>query len=259
LLVARLAAGHENGLLLRRVMESEKLAGLGQLAGRVAHELNNPLTVVMGYAELLEENGLDEATRRSVGVIRSESRRMKQTVESLARFWKSTPNTPALISVEQMLTDIERLRKPELERTGIVLEIAIARDLPRIRANGDQIRQVFLQILNNAVTALQQSPAEQEKKVRIDATHIKDRVQVLFSDTGPGFPNPNRVFDPFFSTKKPGQGPGLGLSLSYSIVREHGGDISAFNLQPHGAAVAIEMPVDPAWKEPSVTGSVFSR
>ena len=146
------------------VVQSEKLAGLGQLAGRVAHELNNPLTVVMGYAELLEESGLDEPTRRSVAVIHSESRRMKQTIESLARFWKSSPNAPALISVEQMLTDIERLRKPELERAGIALEVAIARDLPRIRANGDQMRQVFLQILNNAVTALQRLPPGRRRR-----------------------------------------------------------------------------------------------
>jgi signal transduction histidine kinase len=84
-------------------------------------------------------------------------------------------------------------------------------------------------------------------------------VQVVISDTGPGFPNPNRVFDPFFTTKKPGEGTGLGLSLCYSIVREHRGEISAFNLQPHGAAVAIEMPVDVATNEASVAGEVFSR
>ncbi len=259
LLVARLAAGRENSLLLRRVVQSEKLAGLGQLAGRVAHELNNPLTVVMGYAELVEESDVDEATRRSVAVIRSESRRMKEAIESLGRFWKTSPSTLALISVEQMLLEIERQRKPEFERKGITLEVAIARDLPRIRANSDQMRQVFLQILNNAATVLQRLPAMQEKRVRIDATLIKDRVQVLISDSGPGFPNPNRVFDPLFTTKKPGEGPGLGLSLCYSTIREHGGEISAFNLQPQGAAVAIEMQAEFAWNEASVTGEVFSR
>jgi len=95
--------------------------------------------------------------------------------------------------------------------------------------------------------------------MRISATATRNRVQVVISDTGPGFPNPNRVFDPFFTTKKPGEGTGLGLSLCYSIVREHGGEISAFNLQPHGAAVAIEMPVDVAANETPVASEVLSR
>ena len=259
LLMARLTAGHENNLLLRRVAQSEKLAGLGQLAGGVAHELNNPLTVVMGYAELIEESTVDEAVRRNVAVIRSESQRMKHTIESLTRFWKSSPSEQTAISVEQMLIDIGRLRKPELERAGIELEVAISSNLPRIRANGDQMRQVFLQIMSNAATALQSSPAAQEKSIRISVAATEDRLQVVISDTGPGFPNPNRVFDPFFTTKKPGEGTGLGLSLCYSIVREHGGEISAFNLQPHGAAVAIEMPVDVAANETPVASEVLSR
>jgi two-component system, NtrC family, sensor kinase len=259
LLVVRLAAWHENTLLMHRLLQSEKLAGLGQLAGGVAHELNNPLTVVMGYAELIEEGGADEATRQNAAVIHSESQRMKHTVESLARFWKSSPGDFTLISVEQMLTDIQRLRAPELARAGILLEVVVARDLPKIRVNGDQMRQVFLQILSNAATALLSLPAEREKRLRVDATLTKDRVQVLISDTGPGFPNPDRVFDPFLTTKNPGEGPGMGLSLCYSIVREHGGEISAFNLQPYGAAVAIEIPADVAVDELPVAGELFSR
>jgi two-component system, NtrC family, sensor kinase len=260
LLAARLAAGHQNTMLLRRIAQSEKLAGLGQLAGGVAHELNNPLTVVMGYAELIEaSSSVDEATRRNASVIHSESQRMKQTIESLARFWRPSPTDLAPISVERMLLDIVSLRKPELDRAGVTLEVAIATDLPRIRVNGEQMRQVFLQILSNAATALQSSPLEEEKKLRIAATLMKNRVQVLISDTGPGFPNPNRVFDPFFTTKKPGEGSGLGLSLCYSIIREYGGEISAFNLQPHGAAVAIEMPAEVALSEASLAGEVFSQ
>jgi two-component system, NtrC family, sensor kinase len=256
LLVARLAAARENNRLLRRLVQSEKLAGLGQLAGGVAHELNNPLTVVMGYAELIEEGEADHATRQNAGVIRTESQRMKQTIESLARFWKSLPSELAPLSVKQMLMDIWQPRKLELEREGIELEITIAEDLPGIRANGEQMRQVFGQVLNNSVIALQTFPANHEKRIRIDAATVKDKVQVVISDTGPGFPNLNRVFDPFFTTKKPGEGPGLGLSLCYSIIREHGGEISAFNLQPHGAAVAIEMPADVAEKPVPLAGEV---
>jgi signal transduction histidine kinase len=243
LLARRLAAEHENSLLLRRLVQSEKLAGLGQLAGGVAHELNNPLTVVMGYAELIEESATDESIQRNAGVIRSESQRMKQTIESLSHFSRFMPEGQTSFSIEQMLRDIWRLRKPELDRAGIVLELSIAQSLPRLRANVEQMRQVILQVLNNAATALESLPSGRERRLRIDGSLIKDRVQVLISDTGPGFSNPDRVFDPFFTTKKPGEGPGLGLSLCYSIIREHGGEISAFNLQPHGAAVAIDLPV----------------
>jgi two-component system, NtrC family, sensor kinase len=259
LLAKRLAAEHENNLLLRRLVQSEKLAGLGQLAGGVAHELNNPLTVVMGYAELIEESAGDEAIRRNAAVIRGESQRMKQTIESLSHFSRFMPETQTPFSMDQMLREVWRSRKPDMDRIGIVLELSIPQTLPRLRANVEQMRQVILQILNNAAAAVQNVPSDREKRLLIEANIIKDRVQVLISDTGPGFSNPDRVFDPFFTTKKPGEGSGLGLTLCYSIVREHGGEISAFNLQPYGAAVAIEMPVVETADETPAAPPVFVR
>jgi two-component system, NtrC family, sensor kinase len=258
LLTRRLAAEHESYVLLRRVAQSEKLAGLGQLAGGVAHELNNPLTVVMGYAELIEESATDESVQRSAAVIHRESQRMKQTIDGLAYFSKSQPEAQVLLPLDQMLNDIWQQKKPEFERAGIDLELSIPQELPKVRANGDQMRQVILQILSNAATALQNAPRG-ERQLRMHAAHTRNRVQILISDNGPGFPNPERVFDPFFTTKQPGQGAGLGLSLVYSIIREHGGEISAFNLQPHGAAVAIEMPGDVAVDESEVSGEVLTN
>jgi C4-dicarboxylate-specific signal transduction histidine kinase len=117
---------------------------------------------------------------------------------------------------------------------------------------------VVMQVLSNAGTALQ-NMTEGEKRLRIHATLTRNRVQILISDTGPGFPKPERVFDPFFTTKQPGQGAGLGLSLVYSIIREHGGEISAFNLQPRGAAVAIELPVELPVDVPAATGEVLTN
>lgn len=258
LLTRRLAAEHENYVLLRRVAHSEKLAGLGQLAGGVAHELNNPLTVVMGYAELIEESGADDSVRRSAAVIHGESHRMKQIIDGLAHFSKLQPEAQTLVSLDQIMADLWRQKRPEFERAGIDLELSIPQGLPRVRANGDQIRQVILQILSNAATALQNAPGN-DRRLRMHAALARNRVQILISDTGPGFPNPARVFDPFFTTKRPGHGAGLGLSLVYSIIREHGGEISAFNVQPHGAAVAIEMPVDVAVDEPAVPGEVLTN
>jgi len=209
---------------------------------------------------LIEESVTDESIQRNAGVIRSESQRMKQTIESLSHFSRFMPEGQTPFSIEQMLKDIWRLRKPELDRAGIVFELSIGQSLPRLRANVEQMRQVILQILNNAATALESLPPGRERRLRIDGSLMKDRVQVLISDTGPGFSNPDRVFDPFFTTKKPGEGSGLGLSLCYSIIREHGGEISAFNLQPHGAAVAIDLPVpETSDVEAPVAREVFTQ
>lgn len=242
LLMARVAANRENDYLLRRVTQSEKLVGLGHLAGGVAHELNNPLTVVMGYAELIEDGDIDERSRRNAAVIKQEARRMKQIIEGLVRFSKPSPSEQSSVSVEQLLQDIGRLRKMDLDRKGIDFQLKIAPNLPRIRANGDQLRQVFLQIVNNAISALTELYPGQPRKLIVDATHANDRLQVIVSDSGPGFPDPQHVFDPFYTTKQPGEGVGLGLSFCYSIIREHGGEISASNLHPRGAAVVIEIP-----------------
>jgi two-component system, NtrC family, sensor kinase len=241
LLVARAVAARETNVLMDRVSRSEKLAGLGQLAGGVAHELNNPLTVVMGYAELIEEGAPEGALRRNAGIIRTEAQRMRQIIESLIRFWRPAPRERMAVSIEELLRDIQQLRKPELERLGIVFKLTIVEHLPTVHASTDQIRQVLLQVLNNAVDAVEK--AVEEREIRVDVTHDRERMHILISDSGPGFPNPSRIFDPFYTTKQPGEGPGLGLSICYSIIREHGGEISAYNLYPHGGAVMIEMPL----------------
>lgn len=246
LLVARVAAARESGLLLRRITRSEKLAGIGRLAGGIAHELNNPLTVVMGYAELIQESSSEEKTRRDAGIIRSESQRMRQIIESLARFWKPSPSPVSAIAVPHLLGEVESLRRGEYERRGIRFDVTIAEGLPLVHANGDQLRQVLLQMLDGAAAAAADPQGSPEKRMRIESTRAGNRVQFLISDSGPGFPNPDKVFDPFFTIKPPGEGPGLALSLCYSIIRDQGGDMSALNLEPHGSAVVIELPVAPA-------------
>lgn len=242
LLASRIASARESNVLIRRVIRSEKLAGLGQLAGGMAHELNNPLTVVMGYAELLEDDSSDQQTRKSAAIIRSEAKRMRQIIESLARFWRPAPQQHQQIAVDVLLRDVERLRRPEFTRDGIDFQLQIDEPLPRIQGNSDQVRQVILMVLNNAVEAVHTAPPERERQIRVTASQVHDRVQITVCDSGRGFADPNRAFDPFFTSKAPGEGPGLGLSICYAIIREHHGEITAFNLQPHGAGLSIEMP-----------------
>jgi two-component system NtrC family sensor kinase len=259
LLTARITAMREKDFLLYRIAQSEKLAGLGHLAAGVAHELNNPLTVVMGYAELIEEGDCDQRLQQHAAVIGKEAHRMKQIIESLMRFSKPSPTGQTAISLEEILQDIARLRQPELDRKGIDFQLKIENQLPKIRANGDQLRQVLLQVMNNSISALAELPPGQARRMRLDAIHSQDRLQIIMADSGPGFPDPHHVFDPFYTTRQPGEGMGLGLSFCYSIIREHGGEISASNLHPRGAALVIEIPTHTITPPLSPNGETIIR
>jgi len=240
LLVARIGTAREHQMLLRRLLQAERLAGLGQLAGGVAHELNNPLTVVTGYAELMADS--TGATRDQATVILNEARRMKQIIESLIRFRKASPGVRVPVSLEVLLADVERLARHDLEGAHIDLRLRLPHDLPPVKADGDQIRQVFLQVVKNAIGSLNESRDGLDRRIVLEAAPMGDHVQVTISDNGPGFADPARAFDPFYTTRHQGEGMGLGLSICYSIIREHGGQISALNVAPHGAAVVIELP-----------------
>ena len=243
LLVSRLTATRENNLLMQRVARSEKLAGLGQLAAGVAHELNNPLTVVLGYSELLEEALEDHPGRNSVSLIHSEAQRMHQIIESMLRFWRSSPVEHTTVSITEILGDICRLRRPEFERRRVKLQLYLASNLPQIHGNRNHLQQVFLQILNNALETFEDSARQEHSLVRIDASQNESGMKILISDNGPGFADPNRVFEPFFTTKQPRAGTGMGLSVCYAIVRDHGGEMTAHNLHPQGALIAIVLPI----------------
>ena len=184
-LVAKLAIAIENAMLTQRLLRSEKLAGLGQLAGGVAHELNNPLTVVMGYSELMSDAEDIAEIRAQSSIIHRESLRMKEIVESLVRFWKPAPSNSGQISLSQTLHDIHRLRAPEIERRGIELEINVPDDLPSITGNPDQLKQVFMQLLNNAVEAIASieivdSAPPPLRRIRIDGSFDDSRIHILF-------------------------------------------------------------------------------
>jgi signal transduction histidine kinase len=258
MLVARLGAAREHAGLVRRLMQSERLAGLGQLASGVAHELNNPLQAVTGFAQLLVE-GDDPLSQEHAAVILAEARRMKQIIESLMRFRNAASASRVPVAVELLLRDIEKLMRHDLENARIVLELHIPEHLPRVKADGEQIRQVFLQVMKNAMTSLEEAADGVERRMSVEVAAIPKAVEVMFSDTGRGFAEPGRAFDPFFTTRHPGEGLGLGLSICYAIVREHGGEISAVNLHPRGAAVVIELPAYVDEAEQAVGTAVRGR
>ncbi len=259
LLVARLTAMREHNALAQRVARSEKLAGLGQLAAGVAHELNNPLTVVLGYSQILEETLENHPAQENLSLIRREAQRMGQIIESMLRFWKPSPVEHVPVSLTEILRDLYSLRRVEFNRRQIELQLHLSDDLPEMDGNQNQLQQVFLQVLNNSMEAFGSSEHREPKTIRVDASHDEGGIRVLISDNGPGFADPDRVFDPFFTTKSPRAGTGMGLSVCYAIVRDHGGEIRAHNLQPHGAALVIELPPPRPRKERELRGEAVAH
>ena len=238
LLADDLGVAIERAYLQRELVRSEKLAGIGQLVAGMAHELNNPLTAVMGYAEMMAEMTPDAQVRQQASIIQRESLRMKRIIENLVRFAKQDKAEKKLISVNRSLDEALKLWAYQAKSRGISLEIDVERDLPTVRFDEAQLKQIFLNLLNNAFDAVD---ASDKKRVTVRAGLNHGIVSITITDSGIGFSNPERVFDPFFTTKGVGKGPGLGLSVCYGIVKQHGGEIRAFNVEPHGAGVTIEL------------------
>jgi signal transduction histidine kinase len=245
-LADRLASAMETEALTERVQKSEKLAGLGQLAGGVAHALNNPLTAVLGFAELIAETSLEPRVRKDAETIVNEALKMKETVQRLVDFWRPVTSGREVVDVAEMLRELAGACGDTLRARGVALVLSAGEGEGRgVRGSRDRLRQVFEHLLNNAAQAIAGARAREEGEshtIRLTVSQEERAVHVIVSDTGPGFAEPTRIFDPFYTTRGPEQGAGLGLSICYGIVREHGGEISAFNLHPHGAAVVVDLP-----------------
>jgi PAS domain S-box-containing protein len=230
---------------LRRTQEqllhSEKMAAVGQLISGVAHELNNPLTAILGYSQLLSASpdvgtqGVEYAEK-----LYKQAQRTHRIVQNLLSFARQHKPERIAVQVNQILEETLALRDYDLRMKNIRVHLELASDLPVTAADPHQLQQVFLNLVNNAVDAVLESASEGDLWVH---TGLRgDRLIVEFTDNGPGVREPSKVFDPFYTTKPVGKGTGLGLSICYGIVSEHGGTIRVRNVQPHGAAFTIEMP-----------------
>jgi signal transduction histidine kinase len=245
-LAMKLGRSMENAALADRLLRTEKMAGLGLLAGGVAHALNNPLTAVMGFAELIADTTQDSRVENDARTIVQEAQRMRETVESLLNFWRPGSQSDEMVRMTGLVEDLAAACREMLESRGVRLVVQVGENVPAVRGNKGKLRQVMEHLLNNAAQAIASSPKNDagfEHAIRVTVNHDARGVHVIVSDTGPGFCQPGRAFDPFYTTRQPGEGTGLGLSICYGIVREHGGEISAFNLHPRGAAVVLELPV----------------
>lgn len=240
LLAGDLAVTMGNTTLHRQLVRSEKLAAIGQLVAGVAHELNNPLASIVGYAELMGDDVINGPARQKLEKLSREAHRMRRIIENLLRFARQNNLEKKSANIEALLQEVISLREYHIHNNDVDVKLEIEPDLPQVALDEDQFKQILLNLLNNSIDALE---FMRQKQIRIGAVRQGERVFVRFEDSGPGFADVNRAFDPFYTTKPVGKGTGLGLSICYGIVKEHGGDIYAANMVPAGARVVLELPI----------------
>jgi PAS domain S-box-containing protein len=223
-----------------QLLQSEKMSAVGQLIAGVAHELNNPLTAILGYAQLLESEGLNNRAQEYVSKLFKQAQRTHRVVQNLLSFARQRKPQREEVDIRKVLDETLALRDYDLKSNNIQVE----RDAPAVPAaviaDPHQIEQVFLNIINNAVDAILETGRNGKIKIKIYAQN--GHVCTQFADDGPGLKDPKKIFDPFYTTKSVGKGTGLGLSICYGIVKEHGGDITANNGAEGGAVIEVRLP-----------------
>jgi signal transduction histidine kinase len=226
--------------LQMQFVQAEKLASLGQLAAGAAHEINNPLTAILGYSELIHEDPAASEKSRSLSEkIREQARRTKVLVSNLLSFARQVPAEKQLLDLKSVLTSAVELRQLDLRDKNIRIEMDVPAVLPAVRADPNQLLQVFYNLIANAVDAME---AVGGGVLSVRVRGERGSVVLDFSDTGTGLENAERVFDPFYTTKPVGKGTGLGLSICYGIVQEHGGQILGFNRPEGGCTFRVILP-----------------
>jgi PAS domain S-box-containing protein len=224
-----------------QLLQSEKMSAVGQLIAGVAHELNNPLTAILGYAQLLESEGLNERALDYVGKMFKQAQRTHRVVQNLLSFARQRKPERSEVDIRKVLEETLTLRDYDLKINKIVVEKDLGAEAALVVADPHQLEQVFLNIINNAVDAVLESGRSGKLKIRVYCE--KGAVCTQFADDGPGIKDPKRIFDPFYTTKNVGKGTGLGLSICYGIVKEHGGDITAHNAAEGGAVIEVRLPM----------------
>jgi two-component system, NtrC family, sensor kinase len=225
-----------------QLIQSEKLSAVGEFVAGVAHELNNPLAAVVGFSEMLKDNDADTQNRRYLDMIYKSAQRCQKIVQALLSFARRHQPERKPMSVNSMVEAVLEMLNYQLRTSNIEVVTLLAPSLPVVLADGHQIQQVLLNVINNARQAMENHPTG--GRIKIITEQFGESVRIVIHDNGPGISEENllRIFDPFFTTKKVGQGTGLGLSLCYGIVKEHGGNITPSSRPGDGAKFTIELP-----------------
>jgi two-component system NtrC family sensor kinase len=229
--------------LEEQLIQAEKLAAMGQMLAGVAHELNNPLTAILGVTELLREReGADDSTRRQLELTHRQARRAARIVQNLLEFSRPASPQKKPLELNNLLERTLQLQEHSLRRNNIEVDFHPQADLPSVIGDANQLIQVFLNLVTNAEQAIRE--VRDTGRIQIRACRNGNQLTITVQDDGVGI-RPEalpRIFDPFYTTKRPGGGTGLGLSICMSIIREHGGNIEAETLPAGGSAFTIYLP-----------------
>jgi PAS domain S-box-containing protein len=229
--------------LEQQIIQSERLAAMGQMIGGFAHELNNPLTSILGMAELLQESETSEGARKQLAVLHKEARRAAEIVQNLQYFARPPAPGRSQVNLSELVQRTVQMQAYPLRKSNITVDFLPEPTIPAIVADPNQLMQVFLNLLLNAEQAIRES--REKGTIRVRMGRKPDSVWIVFQDDGPGIAAENlaHIFDPFFTTKRPGRGTGLGLSICKTVLREHGGNIEAASAPDGGAVFTLTLPV----------------
>ena len=251
IVVNRIAQIDEEKLLMNaKVVETGKLASVGELAAGIAHEINNPVAIMVEEAgwmgDLLEEEEIQNSKnlaefRRAIGQIKNQGRRCKEITQKLLSFARKTDGTIQDIEINEVLEELVALSAQRAKYALVTIQTHFQENLPQLKLSLSELQQVFLNLINNSLDAMKTKGGSLTIESRLE----KDRIVVQVSDTGMGIPeaNLNRIFDPFFTTKPVGKGTGLGLSICYGIIDKMGGKITVRSTVGQGTTFAVHLPV----------------
>jgi PAS domain S-box-containing protein len=247
-LVASLRDVTELNRLEQQVMQSEKLAAMGQMMAGVAHELNNPLTAILAVSDMLREHAEDPSHRRQLELMHQQARRAADIVQDLLSFARPPAPRKGRVQLAEVLRRALHLHEYSLRRNNVAVDFLPERGTPDVVGDSNQLIQVFLNLVVNAEQAIREVREAGTIRVRMGRGAAGDpNVWASIQDDGPGVPADIRekIFDPFFTTKRPGRGTGLGLSISLAIVREHGGDVQVQSAPGGGSVFLVTLPAVP--------------
>jgi signal transduction histidine kinase/DNA-binding response OmpR family regulator len=225
-----------------QLLQSEKLASMGRLVAGVAHELNNPLTAVIGYTQLILEEGPQGELQRQLNIVFQQAQRCRHIVQNLLSFARRQRPQPKEVDPCALIDETLDGLSLEMKNREVRVQKKYPKGGAKIMGDANQLRQVFLNILGNATQALEETAGD--RLIAISVAPQGEQVRILFSDNGPGISKEliGKIFDPFFTTKEVGKGTGLGLSLSYGIIKEHGGSLSVQSEKGKGATFIVTLP-----------------
>jgi signal transduction histidine kinase len=243
MLAARMQSIRTEARMLEKLIDSEKFAGIGQITGNVSQQLNNPLTVILGYASLLEEaTDRPPQERKPIEAILTAARSMRSTLESLQRVARTPTGQLTAVSLPELLNDMAQLHRSELLQRSIEFQVQAPDELPRVLCQPQQLRQAILHCLQFAIAAVENLKPEERRSVTLEAAVTGPNVRITIAHSGAPFARPENAFDPLTPAQAAaGNISALGLSLCATILRENNGEATAVNLEPTGAAILLEL------------------